>query len=79
MNTTPAVATLQAFEKLVEDHDLTYDYSDDASVWRRGVAQRDAIKEMAKQLPREQVVAIWNKWIDKKIVERFRSDWYWTV
>lgn len=72
-------ATRQAFEKLVKDHDLTYSYSDDARVLRRGMAQRDAIEEMAKQLPREQVVAIWNKWIDRKIVEKFRSDWYWTV
>jgi hypothetical protein len=34
---------LRALSQLLASHDWYYDYSDDHRVWRRGVAQRDAI------------------------------------
>ena len=75
--------SLQAFEKLVERHDLTYSYSDDQRSWRRGEDSMKAILEMRDALIKEdpaneaKVVEIWNKNVDKCIVQNQRSQWYW--
>ena len=47
--------TIEEFEKLVDDHDLTHSYSDDHSVWSNGNAQLKRIREAAKTLPIEDV------------------------
>jgi hypothetical protein len=65
------------FEKLVAEHDLTYNYSDDGSVWRRGQAQRDEIVALAKELPEADVIRIWDAKVDRTLVESVRKDWYW--
>ena len=69
--------TLEEFEQMVNRHDLTYDYSDDGAVWRRGVASENAIKEAAKQFTIEDVRRIWNAAVDKKLVESARKAFYW--
>ena len=40
----------ELFEKLLDSHDWTYMYSDDHSVWRRGIAESDRINGMLKSL-----------------------------
>jgi len=36
--------------KLLKSHDWYYDYSDDHSVWKRGVAARDRLRALQKDL-----------------------------
>ena len=75
--------SLEAFEKLVSRHDLTFSFSDDFRVWRRGeesmkqiFAMRDAlIKEDPSN--KEKCIEIWNKNVDKKIVASEAKNWYW--
>jgi len=37
-------------ERLLQFHDWYFDYSDDHSVWKKGMAQRDAINQEQKRL-----------------------------
>jgi hypothetical protein len=67
--------TLEQFAKLVRDHDLTYAFSDDHSVWERGQRERDVIVAAAKDLPREEVVRIWNAEVDRKLSDG--TGFYW--
>jgi hypothetical protein len=46
----------EVFEKLLNSHDWTYMYSDDHSVWRRGIASSDKIEGMKKMLAAEDSV-----------------------
>lgn len=69
--------TIEEFEKLVNDHDLTYNYSDDHSVWRNGNAQLKRIREAAKTLPIEDVKRIWNAKCDRTLVASEATNWYW--
>lgn len=69
--------TLEHFTALVNAHDLTYDYSDDGRAWRLGREQYDRIRKAAEQLPREEVVRIWNAAVDRKMREGFREPFYW--
>jgi hypothetical protein len=71
--------TEQSFREMCVRHDLTYDYSDDGSVWRRGRESYAAVREAAKLLPREAAVRIWNEVVDTKLVVRARSEFYWKV
>ena len=69
--------TIEEFETMVANHDLTYSYSDDHSCWRHGQDQYDRISEAAKQFPENDVERIWNKYVDQKLVEHARSTFYW--
>ena len=42
--------SLAILEKLLKSHDWYFDYSDDYSVWKKGMAQRDAINQEQKRL-----------------------------
>ena len=64
---------LKEFEDMVNRHDLTYDYSDDGSVWRAGLASENRIKAAAKLLPIEDVKRIWNAKVDKMFIEEARK------
>jgi hypothetical protein len=68
---------IEKFQELVDDHDLTFDYSDDINMYRRGLAQLKEIKELAKELPIESVRAIWNNKVDRYLVENARAPFYW--
>ncbi len=68
---------IEKFKQLVDAHDLTFEYSDDGAVWRRGCAQLDEIRALAAKLPLEAVKEIWNAKVDRSLVERARPDWYW--
>ena len=42
--------SLVILEKLLKSHDWSFDYSDDYSVWKRGMAERQAINQEQKRL-----------------------------
>lgn len=69
--------TLGQLEAMMKVHDLTYDYSDDGRHVRAGRESFQAIKEASKEFPVEVIRSIWNKIVDKKIVEGHREPFYW--
>ena len=75
MNNGDTQMTLDEFKTMVARHDLTYDYSDDASVRRRGHESYMKIMEASKQFPREDAVRIWNSEVDRKLVDG--TGFYW--
>lgn len=42
--------SLEILEKLLKSHDWYFDYTEDFSVWKKGMAQRDAINQEQKRL-----------------------------
>ena len=42
--------SLAILEKLLKSHDWYFDYSDDHSVWKKGMAERSAINQEQKRL-----------------------------
>jgi len=42
--------SLVVLEKLLRSHDWYFDYSDDYSVWKKGMAERAAINQEQKRL-----------------------------
>lgn len=69
----------ETFFELCKRHDLTHEYSDDGSVWRRGRDQLTAIREAAKSLPPEVAARIFNSVVDTKMKEGYREQFYWKV
>lgn len=48
-------STLQRLENRLKEHDVFYDYSDDASAWHRGNAQLKEIHELVRMLGKQGV------------------------
>ena len=51
------------FETLLKSHDWTFDFSDDHSVWQRGLAERERLRSIALTLGEhdsERVANLWN-------------------
>jgi predicted site-specific integrase-resolvase len=71
------IKTLADFETACAGHDLTYSYSDDPRWYRKGCAEYAAIREAANKFPRADVERIWNKQVDRKLVEHARESFYW--
>jgi len=71
--------TEDEFRRMCVLHDLTYDFSDDHSVWRRGGESLTKVKTAAAELPRETAVRIWNEVVDTKLREEYRQQFYWKV
>ena len=69
--------TVEQFTQMVKNHDLTYMYSDDGAVSRRGFESLQAIKTAAKDLDPRVVKTIWNAEVDKCLAEGYRKDFYW--
>ena len=67
--------TFDEFKAMVARHDLTYNYSDDASVRRLGHESYMKIMEASNLRPREDAVRIWNSEVDRKLVDG--TDFYW--
>lgn len=63
--------TDKEFREMCEKHDLTYSYSDDNHVWRRGKASYDAIQTAAKNVPNAE--KIWNEVAKEKLGDN------WTI
>jgi hypothetical protein len=79
---TPAkdhTMTLEEFAELVRQHDLTYSYSDDNRVWRKGQDERIAIEQAARDFDPADVQRIWNEAVDKKLAESARAQFYWRM
>jgi hypothetical protein len=74
---TTETTSLDRFRTMCQRHDLTYNYSDDGSVWRRGEASLAEVLRVARTLPLEDVARIWNEVVDTKLVERARPQFYW--
>jgi len=65
--------SLAGLEKLLSSHDWYFDYSDDYSAWKKGMAERDAINQERKRLVSnglatvEEIVELTNKYAPKSI------------
>ena len=69
---------IEQFTQLVKAHDLTYDWSDDSTKWRAGDNEYRAIQRLAMELPRLEVVRIWNSVVDEKIRPELTHQFYWS-
>ncbi len=69
--------TFDEFTNLVNHHDLTFEYSNDHSVWLRGSAELAKIKAEAKNFPIEDVKRVWTAMVDKFLVPEARENFYW--
>lgn len=69
--------TLAELKELIDKHDLTFAYSDDGGVWRRGQAELHRIRQAAKDFPVEDVERIWNAKVDRTLIESVRGQFYW--
>ena len=54
------MSTEQQYRQALAGHDWYYDYSDDHSVWAAGKSQREALREMRKNI--DPTGAIWNEY-----------------
>jgi hypothetical protein len=65
--------SLAVLEKLLLSHDWYFDYSDDYSAWKKGMAEREAINQERKRLVSnglatvEEIVELTNKYAPKGI------------
>lgn len=73
-----AISKVDQFAALVASHDLNYTYSDDGRVHSKGLAERNAIEALAREIPREQAVAIWNAHVEKKM-GAWGGDYRWAA
>jgi len=65
------------FRAMCKQHDLTYAFSDDHRVWRRGCDTLMQIMAAAKELPGGIAKSIWNEVVDEKIKPDYREKYYW--
>jgi hypothetical protein len=70
-------ALIEEFTTLVNQHDLTFEYSDDSRAWRRGKEQLKAIRDLAAKLPPGVAAPIWNAMVDRSVVAEYRAEHYW--
>lgn len=69
--------TLDDFRTMVNQHDLTYSYSDDAEVSRRGYNSFRDIQVASYQFDPSVAETIWNEVVDRKLGEKYRKEFYW--
>ena len=69
--------TFEEFTQLVNRHDLTYMYSDDNRVWKKGKEEREVIEKEAKNFPIEDVKRVWIEAADRKVSEPHNKNFYW--
>lgn len=67
----------ECFDVLVKQHDLTYMYSDDAAVYRRGDEQYRRIRTISGNLDPEFARRIWNEMVDERLAAGYRKQFYW--
>lgn len=65
------------FVEMVNAHDLSYGYSDEASIWSSGQAEWEAIQIAAHTFPRREVEHVWNEMVRREILQSHRADYYW--
>lgn len=64
------------FELMVRNHDLTFMYSDDSEVRRRGRESLLKIRQAVECLPEGVGEAVFNKHVDSTVSESYRKDFY---
>lgn len=57
--------TVDKFREMVQSHDITYEYSDDQRVWKKGSMERAAINAARKELGDEICAPVWNEKVMK--------------
>lgn len=67
----------EEFSKLCRVHDLTFSFSDDHQVWRRGRSERDALVSFRSTLDERRAVQIFNYHVDTKLIEGAREGFHW--
>jgi hypothetical protein len=68
---------LQQFDELCKVHDLTYSYADDHSVWQKGHDHHKMIMELSQQIPHNEAVKIWNKYVMEKLNVEYVEEYLW--
>ncbi len=75
---------IELFKKLVNNHDMTFVYSDDARHYNKGRDQIKKIMDLKQSLieddpdNEEKIIEIWNNKIDKTFsYQEDRNNWYW--
>ena len=74
----PLETRKEIFEHVVRWHDVSYEYSDDGSVYRAGSKVKTHINWMRDTLPDDFAVATWNARMDAYFVPEEAPRWYWT-
>lgn len=69
--------TFAEWSTLVRHHDLTFAYSDDNSVWRRGQAVLDLIRAESVNFPPADCARVWNEMVDSFLIPEARAPFYW--
>lgn len=69
---------VEQFETMCRQHDLTYEYSDDHSVWQRGSQSLAEVERFARENfeDKSEASAIWNRIVDEKLLEGYRDQFY---
>ena len=68
---------LQQFDDLCKDHDLTYSYSDDYRDYVRGRHSHKMIMELSEEIPHNEAVKIWNKYVMEKLNVEYVEEYLW--
>ena len=76
------MTTITEFQDLVENHDVTYAYSDDHRAYQKGHLEWVAIKKAAADLeaqsvPREVIAKVWNDVMDRTFRPGYAENFYW--
>jgi hypothetical protein len=68
---------IQQFNELCRVHDITYSYSDDHQAWQKGRDHHAKIMELSKEIPNNEAVKIWNKYVFEKLSEHVVEEYLW--
>jgi len=72
---------LEKYRELVEKHDLTFTFSDDPKVYRKGQAELKEIQLLASRMPtkedHERAREIWNEQVEKKLKPNYWEMFKW--
>lgn len=59
----------KTIRKMVRQHDLTHEYSDDSGAYRKGSDEKYEIQKKARRIPKKNFARIWNKEADRKVAK----------
>lgn len=71
-------SVIKTLEKMILEHDITYEDSDDGKQYSSGREQIKKIMNYVSEnnIDRKTFTEIWNAAVDKKIAEAFRNNYY---
>lgn len=70
------IVDLDYLHQLIRRHDLTYEYSDSHSVYKKGLESLERINRYAQGFDKEVVNEIWNTYVDQKLNKNVRDGFY---